>query len=182
MGLGELAKILVIEDSKVTRDILLHSLGSDFELSFAENGQQAQSYLARTKFDLIILDINLPDTDGFRLCTQIRGRAQTANIPIIFLSGEGRVQSKVAGLALGGDDYVTKPFSPLELKARMLARLRSSVSGQGISEAPPQTDIGAEKVATSAVVDALDNVKPAKAKLFSQTALKVRALFKKNVG
>jgi DNA-binding response OmpR family regulator len=116
-------KILLVDDEQGILDILmllLHKEGFQ-EIRTATTGEQALSIIKNSKLDLILLDVALPDIDGFQLCSQIRLYTQ---IPILFVSARSSDLDKLTGLGIGGDDYITKPFNPLEVMARINAQLR----------------------------------------------------------
>ncbi len=116
-------KILVVDDEKEITDLIeVYLQNEGMEVCKFYDGQSALACIARTPLDLAILDIMLPDIDGFALCRAIRGAGQT--YPILFLSARGEELDKITGLTLGADDYMTKPFHPLELVARVKAQLR----------------------------------------------------------
>src|ERR1044071_9827854 len=94
--------------------------------------------LEQSRPDLILLDVMLPDTDGFDLCRQIRQSAVLARVPVIFLTARSDEVDRVLGLEIGGDDYMTKPFSPRELMARVKAHLRR----EALDAQPPSLEIG----------------------------------------
>ncbi|WP_066501010.1 response regulator transcription factor [Abyssisolibacter fermentans] len=115
-------KILVVEDDTALNNGIVLSLSqNDFEFSKAYTIKQAKDYINKIDFDLIILDINLPDGSGLDLCKQIR---QTLSVPIIFLTANDMEIDVVTGFELGGDDYITKPFSLSILRARVKSLLR----------------------------------------------------------
>lgn len=115
-------KILVVDDESDIRDIIVRYLTKEFyTVMVADNGQLALELIETKNPDLVILDIVLPDTDGFSICPQIRG---LTSCPILFLSCKDDEVDKILGLSLGGDDYITKPFSPRELVARIKSHLR----------------------------------------------------------
>jgi len=115
-------KILIVDDEKNIVDILKFNLNKEgFETIEAYDGKQAMEMVERENPDLILLDIMLPEYDGFTVCKKIR---QTMNTPIIMLTAREEEVDKVLGLELGADDYITKPFSPRELMARVKANLR----------------------------------------------------------
>jgi len=117
-------KILIVDDEKNIVDILKYNLKREgFTTVEAYDGEQAVNSAVAQKPDLILLDIMLPRMDGFTVCKKIR---QTLNIPIIMLTAKEEEVDKVLGLELGADDYITKPFSPRELMARVKANLRRS--------------------------------------------------------
>lgn len=114
--------ILVVDDEKdIANLVAVYLKNEGFDVTTALTGKDALAYIDRTPFDLAILDVMLPDTDGFQLCAHIREKYQ---YPIIMLTAKGEAQDKINGLATGADDYVTKPFLPLELVARVKAQLR----------------------------------------------------------
>lgn len=118
-------KILIVDDEKNIVDILKFNLKKEgFDTIEAYDGKQALDLVEREKPDLILLDIMLPEYDGFTVCKKIR---QTMNVPILMLTAREEEVDKVLGLELGADDYITKPFSPRELMARVKANLRRSV-------------------------------------------------------
>lgn len=92
---------------------------------------EARNYLRHQIPALILLDIGLPDGNGLELCAELQGESPTREIPIIFLTGQGEVAHKVTAFAMGAEDYLVKPFSPLELKARLEARLKKLQNKNG---------------------------------------------------
>lgn len=117
-------KILIVDDEQDIRQLVTMYLEAErCQVSVAENGQQALKLVRSEKPDLIILDIFLPDFDGIELCQELR---HFTNVPIIFLSCKSDEVDKIVGLRVGADDYITKPFSPGELMARVKAQLRRS--------------------------------------------------------
>lgn len=120
-------RILVVDDEKEIADLIrLYLVGEGYEVLLANTGNQALDLFHGHKPDLIILDVLLPDLDGFEICRMIKAQAVT---PIIFLSSKDKNIDKIVGLEIGGDDYMTKPFDPAELVARIKARLRSARRG-----------------------------------------------------
>lgn len=118
-------KILLVDDDPRLRELVGLALErANFAVVTASDGQMAVTYAAREAPDLIVLDIGLPELDGFEVCRRIR---TTSDVPIIFLTARDDEVDKVLGLELGADDYVTKPFSPRELVARVRAILKRSV-------------------------------------------------------
>lgn len=123
------ARILLVDDEpSIQRAVepLLRSRGYDVDV--AGTARDALAAIARQLPDLIVLDLGLPDADGIDVCRQVRERA---DLPIIVLSARGREQDKVAALDQGADDFITKPFGPEELLARIRAALRRASAGQG---------------------------------------------------
>jgi DNA-binding response OmpR family regulator len=118
-------KILVIEDDKDIVELLKHYLDKEnFILKDASDGYSGLKKMRTEDFDLIILDIMLPEMDGLEVCKELRSNPKTSSIPIIMLTAKTEEADKIVGLELGADDYVTKPFSPKELMARVKALLR----------------------------------------------------------
>lgn len=118
----ELPKLLVIEDDRSIAGALAHTLQSGYDVYLAPNGKLALYKAANEQFDLVILDINLPDMSGITICQKLRERGLRA--PILILSGENRTLTKINVLDAGANDYLTKPFSLGELKARLRVLLR----------------------------------------------------------
>ena len=115
-------KILIIEDEPSIADNLEYALSTEgFEAITVHTGQEGLNTLESNDFELIILDIGLPDINGFDICKNIRKKSE---IPIIFLTARDAEVDRIVGLEIGGDDYVTKPFSPREVTARVRAILR----------------------------------------------------------
>ena len=116
-------KILVVEDEKdLNKIIVKHLLKQDFIVDYAYNGLEALDFVAYTKYDLIILDIMMPEMDGFEFAKKIRDEKN--DTPILFLTAKDTIEDRVRGLDLGGDDYLIKPFDFKELLARIRAIVR----------------------------------------------------------
>lgn len=117
-------RIFLVEDDKgIARNLVLLLRSEGFAVTHAQTQQEAVLMLAEEKYDLALVDISLPDGNGFAVCTEIR---QTQNIPVIFLTASGDEASVVTGLNMGAEDYITKPFRPRELIARIGVALRKS--------------------------------------------------------
>lgn len=115
-------KVLIVDDEEDMRNMIqMYLENSGFTCFQASNGREACLSFQEQMVDILLLDIMMPDMDGFEVCRMIRERS---NIPIIFLSAKGEEWDKVKGLQLGGDDYIVKPFNPGELTARIQAVLR----------------------------------------------------------
>ena len=115
-------RILIVEDEPAIVDNIQYALETDgFETICFSEGKNALDCLKREDVDLIVLDIGLPDINGFELCKDIRKRTDT---PVIFLTARTEEVDRIVGLEIGADDYITKPFSPRELTARIKAVLR----------------------------------------------------------
>jgi len=127
-------RILIVDDELELRSMVRRYLESEgFEIAEASNGADGLSRIRAISPDLVILDIGLPDVDGIELLRQIRS---TSEIPVIMLTARAEELDRVVGLSVGADDYVTKPFSPRELVARIKAVLRRgrALAGQPVSE------------------------------------------------
>lgn len=116
------ARILVADDDPSLREVVRYTLDrAGFEVIEAQDGRVAVERFAWHSFDLVLLDISMPELDGIEVCKTIRKKSQ---VPIVFLSSRAEELDKVLGLEMGGDDYITKPFSPRELVSRVRAVLR----------------------------------------------------------
>lgn len=116
-----MSKILIVEDEEVIADLEKDYLElSGFEVEITNNGKDGLEQALKGDFSLVILDLMLPEIDGFEVCKRIR---EERNIPIIMVSAKKDDIDKIRGLGLGADDYITKPFSPSELVARVKAHL-----------------------------------------------------------
>ena len=115
-------KILVVDDEKLIVKGIRFSLEQDgMEVDCAYDGEEALEYAENNKYDLILLDVMLPKLTGFEVCQQIR---EFSNVPIIMLTAKSEDMDKILGLEYGADDYITKPFNILEVKARIKAIMR----------------------------------------------------------
>ena len=121
-------KILLVEDALEFRTIVQRTLEKDYELVQAPTLDEARKCLERGPFDLVILDVMLPDGDGMELCRLLQADPVSRRVPIIVLTGKSEVTDKINAFALGADDYLVKPFHPLELKARVEARLAKAIA------------------------------------------------------
>jgi two-component system phosphate regulon response regulator PhoB len=118
-------KILIVEDDRDIVEMVEYNLKQEgYVTVHAFNGEKGIELADKEKPDLIILDLMLPAIDGFEVCKRLKQQQSTSLIPIIILSAKSRETDKVVGLELGADDYITKPFSPRELIARIKAVLR----------------------------------------------------------
>ena len=122
-----MGKILIVEDEANIRQLLRYNLEKEgFQVLEAADGLQGLRMAQREKPDLVLLDLMLPGMDGLEVCRTLKGAPVTAALPIIMLTAKGEEVDKIIGLELGADDYMTKPFSPRELTARIKAVLRRS--------------------------------------------------------
>jgi len=118
-------KILIVEDDRDIVEMVEYNLKQEgYTAVHAFNGEKGIGLAGKEKPDLIILDLMLPAIDGFEVCKRLKQQPSTSRIPVIILSAKSRETDKVVGLELGADDYITKPFSPRELIARIRAVLR----------------------------------------------------------
>ena len=126
--------VLLVEDEPAQREVLRYNLEADgFSVTAAENGEEALLLVDEAAPDLIVLDLMLPNVSGIEVCRQLKTRSDTRSVPIIMLSARSEEVDRVRGLETGADDYVIKPYSVIELMARIRAQLRRtrpSVVGQ----------------------------------------------------
>lgn len=123
------SKVLVVDDEKLIVKGIRFSLEQDgFEVDCAYDGEEALQKAREGHFDMILLDVMLPKKDGFEVCQAIR---EFSNVPIIMLTAKGEDMDKILGLEYGADDYITKPFNILEVKARIKAIMRRSGGNGG---------------------------------------------------
>ena len=116
--------VLVVDDEPIVREVVIRYLEREgYRTLEAEDGEVARDVLARSSPDIVVLDVMLPGADGLELCRWIRS---TSELPVIMLTARGEEADRIVGLELGADDYVTKPFSPRELAARVKTVLRRS--------------------------------------------------------
>ncbi|MCK5687552.1 response regulator, partial [bacterium] len=116
------ATILIVDDTKDNINILL-SLLDDFDLLVALNGKKALSLIQKHDVDLILLDIMMPDMDGYEVCQKLKSQEETKDIPILFITAKTDEKSIEKAFESGGMDFVTKPFKPKELLARVKIQL-----------------------------------------------------------
>ena len=139
-------KILVVEDEPDIRKLVQYNLAQEhFKVLEAEDGEQALKIVQRDKPNLLILDLMLPGLSGIELCRILRDRSDTAKLPILMLTAKAGETDRVLGLEMGADDYLTKPFSPRELVARVRAILRRAASAAE-TEPLPAYDRGGLKI------------------------------------
>jgi len=128
-------KILIVEDEKDIIKMLEYNLKKEgFKVIDARDGEDALDLAVRQYPDIILLDLMLPGMDGLEVCRALKKEAKTASIPIIMLTAKSQESDKVVGLELGADDYITKPFSPRELIARIKAVLRRATEKEKLPE------------------------------------------------
>jgi len=118
-------KIMVVDDEEDIRELIVYNLKKDgFTVSSASDGEEALKQIRAGHFDLLVLDLMLPGIQGMELCRTVRNNPKTKDLPIIMLTAKGEEVDRILGLEIGADDYITKPFSPRELVARVKAVLR----------------------------------------------------------
>jgi two-component system OmpR family response regulator len=128
-----MARILIADDEPNIREVISFALErAGYQTATARNGNEALQAFRRGQVDLIILDIGMPELDGLEVCRQIR---RTSEVPILFLSARDEEIDRVLGLEIGGDDYVTKPFSARELVARVSVILKRARTGSTMPKA-----------------------------------------------
>jgi two-component system, OmpR family, phosphate regulon response regulator PhoB len=121
--------ILIVDDESAIRDMLRVALEmADYHCLEASNAQEAHAIIVDNKPDLILLDWMMPGTSGIELTRRLKRDEVTSNIPIILITAKGEEDNKIQGLDIGADDYITKPFSPRELVARLKALLRRTTT------------------------------------------------------
>ena len=127
-------KLLVVDDEvSIVKGLRFTLLQDGYEVDVAYDGQEALDKVAQNEYDLIVLDVMLPVVDGLRVCQSVR---ETSTVPIIMLTAKGDDMDKILGLEYGADDYVTKPFNILELKARIKSILRRAGTVKPTASAP----------------------------------------------
>jgi len=130
--------ILVVDDHREIRELLAKYLAKNgLRVSVADGGAEMRQQLRTGAFDLVVLDIMMPGEDGLTLCRQLR---QTSEVPVVLLTAVAEDTDRIVGLELGADDYVTKPFNPRELLARIRAILRRAQAGGRASSPPAEPD------------------------------------------
>jgi two-component system, OmpR family, phosphate regulon response regulator PhoB len=142
--------ILSVEDSPDSQRLIARALGSEFRVVFAQSLQEATEKLEAEVPDLVLLDVSLPDGDGFQLCSLLQTDDRTRDIPILLLTARSEVRDRIMAFSLGADDYVEKPFDLLELRTRVEARLRKSAAradrGQVIRKGKLRIDVTLHRV------------------------------------
>ena len=117
------SKILVVDDTIENIDLLVETLGDIYELYVVTSGEKALEFVSRNIPDLILLDIIMPGMDGYEVCRKLKADGNTSNIPIIFVTVMGETSDEQKGLSLGAVDYISKPFCPAIVKARVKKHL-----------------------------------------------------------
>ncbi len=149
-------RVLIAEDNPDSRELvgdILDNLG--YTPIMAEDGRVALDLIQSDPPDLVILDIHMPEMDGFEVCAAIKRNPATAKIPVIMLTAQADVDSRVTGLGLGADDYLPKPFHPRELVARIHARLRAKEVNDALLEQRQQIQRTFERFVAHEIVERL---------------------------
>ena len=128
-------RVLIVDDVKANVDVLVQALSGDYKLSVALGGQQAIDAVLRNPPDLVLLDIVMPDINGYDICRRLRAAEPTRELPIMFLSSLEDVKDKALGFEVGGNDYLTKPFEVLEVKARVRSLLKAKSYADAVKAA-----------------------------------------------
>jgi two-component system phosphate regulon response regulator PhoB len=143
-------KILLVEDDKALVELLVYRFErEDFEVRHTPDGEEALILARESPPDLVILDWMLDSLSGIEVCRQLRRIPETANVPIIMLTARGEEGDRIRGFETGADDYVTKPFSPRELVARVIAvlrRVRPALAGEQLQYADIEMDVTGHRV------------------------------------
>jgi two-component system phosphate regulon response regulator PhoB len=153
------AKMLLVEDDKVLADLLVwHFEREQFDVRLTADGEEALLLAQEDVPDIVILDWMIEGISGIEVCRRLRRSSATANVPIIMLTARGEELDRIRGLETGADDYLTKPFSPRELIARVnavLRRVRPALAGELLNYADLEMDVVAHKVRRSGKAIAL---------------------------
>ena len=129
------SRVLIVDDARVNVDVLVEALRADYKLSVALNGATALQSVEKSPPDLVLLDIVMPGIDGYEVCRQLRAQEATRELPVMFLSSLEDVANKTRGFEVGGNDYLTKPFDVLEVKARVRSLLKAKAYADAVREA-----------------------------------------------
>jgi sigma-B regulation protein RsbU (phosphoserine phosphatase) len=129
------SRILIVDDVKANVDVLVHALRDEYKLSVALDGAAALRSAEKSAPDLVLLDIMMPGIDGYEVCRRLRAADATRDVPVMFLSALEDVANKTRGFEVGGNDYLTKPFEVLEVKARVRSLLRAKLYADAVREA-----------------------------------------------
>jgi two-component system phosphate regulon response regulator PhoB len=143
-------RLLLVEDDRALADLVaFHFERAGYEVTRTGDGEEALILVDEVKPDIILLDWMIEGISGIEVCRRLRRRATTANVPIMMLTARGEENDRIRGLETGADDYVTKPFSPRELVARVgavLRRVRPALAGEQLAYADVEMDVAAHRV------------------------------------
>ena len=129
------SRVLIVDDVKSNVDVLVQALRDDYKLSVALSGASALQAIEKAPPDLVLLDIMMPDLDGYEVCRRIRAMPQAREVPVMFLSALDEATDKARGFEVGGNDYLSKPFEALEVEPGPVA-----AEGQGVHRRGPRED------------------------------------------
>lgn len=129
--------VLIVEDNPTNIDLLVSTLNTGYRLGIAKNGPKALDYAAKQRPDIVLLDIMMPEMNGYEVCSRLKANPDTASIPIIFITAMSETVNKTRGFELGAVDYITKPFHAAEVKARIrthisLEAMRKQLESQNV--------------------------------------------------
>ncbi len=127
-------EILAVDDSKMNHKVIARTLSDHYELSSVFSGQACLDRLSESCPDLILLDVTMPDMDGFETCEKIKSQPEYRDLPVLFLSGRCSIEEKVKGYEVGADDYITKPFVEEELLAKIKKNITFKLNNKSLSE------------------------------------------------
>lgn len=141
-NLGE-CKVLIVDDTEMNIDVLVEALYDEYDLSVAMDGKRALEIVDMEKPDIILLDIMMPEMDGYEVCRILKEKKETKDIPIVFLTAITQVEEKAKAFQLGGIDFITKPFEVLEVKERVKTHLSLGLAKRELEK---QNEVLEEKV------------------------------------
>lgn len=134
-GNAEKYKILIVDDMAINLQVLSDFLKSDYHIKVATTGAKTiEIALSPNPPDIILLDIIMPEMDGFEICRYLKNNSETADIPVIFITAKGNAEDELQGLELGAADYISKPFHPTIVKARIKTQLELKESKDRLKE------------------------------------------------
>jgi len=128
-------RIMVVDDTEANIDILVETLADDYKVSVAMDGESALEDIKMSHPDLILLDVMMPDMDGYEVCRRLKADPQTKDVPIIFVTAKSDESDETKGLEMGAVDYITKPFSPPIVQARVKTHLTLKMMRQRVEDA-----------------------------------------------
>lgn len=140
-------RILFLEDSEEMQAAVAEALKIECDFTFAKTNREACDELKRGAFDLVLLDLTLPDGDGFKICNLIRQTDSLKEVPVIFITGRAEIEDKELAFSIGADDYIVKPIGTRELRARVLSKLhKARVAGEIFIREDLKFDIPRQRV------------------------------------
>lgn len=125
-------RVLIVDDVKANVDVLVSALRDEYKLSVALEGARALEAAEKWTPDIVLLDVMMPGMDGYEVCRRLRARAETREVPVMFLSALDEIESKTKGFEAGGNDYLTKPFEILEVKVRVRSLLKARLYQEAV--------------------------------------------------